>query len=60
MNVTPEGGAELDSTFMAAMLDENEADPVVHLCALCESPIEDPLEECPVCAAALEEGGFPV
>jgi hypothetical protein len=41
--------------FLAGMPDDDARVPDVHMCARCDSPIDDPLEECPVCA--LEEDG---
>lgn len=55
MSGTSEGGPELIPSFMGAMLDADEPETSVHLCALCDSPIDDPLEECPVCAASFDE-----
>ncbi len=42
-----------------AMLGDWEPPEGVHLCALCGEPIEDPLEECPTCAAAVGEEDVP-
>ncbi|HEY3413674.1 MAG TPA: hypothetical protein VGM51_11570 [Armatimonadota bacterium] len=58
MNGTPFGGDDLVAAIMFGMLDEECDDPKVHLCARCDSPIEDGVEECPVCAAEYEQEGF--
>jgi hypothetical protein len=45
-----------DSPFapvLESLLDDWPDDPAVHICPLCDEQIEDPLEECPTCAAAL-------
>lgn len=55
MNGTPMGGDDLIPAIMLGLLDDECDDPNVHLCARCDSPIEDGLEECPVCAAEDEQ-----
>jgi rubrerythrin len=49
-------GAEPPWIAAFAAVPEGDWDNA-HLCAMCGCVIEDPLEECPVCAAEYDAGG---
>jgi rubrerythrin len=57
MRNAPGDGVQFDPAFLAGILEKDQDAPSVHLCALCDSTIEDPLEECPICAAELDSDG---
>lgn len=55
MDSTSQDGPELIPSFLSAFFESDDVEPQLHLCPLCDTPIQDPLEECPVCAATLDE-----